>query len=58
MAEKLIDALTHREHGDRVLAQQIFDEMYELVQQGEDPEQVLFDEGLEPDYVMDLLIDK
>jgi hypothetical protein len=29
--------------------------MVEGVDGGEDPEDVLFDEGLEPDYVMDLL---
>jgi hypothetical protein len=58
MAESLLKALTHREEGDEVLAQQLLDDMIELVQQGEDPEQVLFDEGLEPDYVMDLLIYK
>jgi hypothetical protein len=29
--------------------------MVEEVDNGEDPEEVLFDEGLEPDYVMDLL---
>lgn len=55
MAEKLIDVLTKREHGDRELAQQLFDEMKELVNNGDDPEQVLYDEGLEPDYVMDLI---
>ena len=30
-------------------------EMRERVLDGEDPEEVLFEEGLEPDYVFDLL---
>ena len=30
-------------------------DMIELVEQGENPEQILYDEGLEPDYIMDLL---
>lgn len=55
MAEALIDVLTQRENGDAELAQDIFDEMVERVKEGEDPEQVLFEEGLEPDYVLDLL---
>jgi len=57
MAEKLIDVLTNRENGDAETAQNIFDEMVERVQNGEDPEEVLYEEGLEPDYVMDLLVD-
>jgi hypothetical protein len=55
MAEALIDVLTQRENGDAELAQDIFNEMVERVKEGEDPEQVLFEEGLEPDYVLDLL---
>lgn len=58
MAEKLIDILTNRENGDAEAAQHIFDKMVERVQNGEDPEEVLFEEGLEPDYVLDLLIDE
>jgi hypothetical protein len=55
MAEALINVLTHRENGDAEAAQHIFDEMVERVQNGEDPEEVLFEEGLEPDYILDLL---
>lgn len=58
MAERLIDVLTHREKGDKDAAQHIFNEMVERVKEGEDPEDVLYEEGLEPDYVMDLLIDE
>lgn len=58
MADKLIDVLIQREKGDEVAAQHVFDEMLERVQNGEDPEEVLYEEGLEPDYVMDLLIDE
>lgn len=56
MADKLIDVLIRRKKGDEVLANKILNEMIERVQNGEDPEEVLYEEGLAPDYVMDLLI--
>lgn len=56
MADKLIDVLIRRKKGDEVLANKILNEMIERVQNGEDPEEVLYEEGLEFDYVMDLLI--
>lgn len=36
-------------------AQDIIDEMKEQVLAGEDPEEVLFNEGFEPDYIFDIL---
>lgn len=36
-------------------AQELIDCMVELVNEGEDPEEVLFDEGFEPDYVFEIL---
>ena len=36
-------------------AQTIIDEMKQRVEEGEDPEDLLEEEGLEPDYAMDLL---
>lgn len=32
-------------------------EMKERYKEGEDPEEILFSEGLEPDYVFDILFD-
>jgi hypothetical protein len=55
MAEKLIDVLTNRENGDAEAAQHIFDEMVEKVKNGEDAEDVLYEEGLKLDYIMDLI---
>jgi hypothetical protein len=37
-------------------ARQVVFEMKERVLQGEDPEELLYEEGLEPDYIMDLLM--
>jgi len=36
-------------------ALEIIQEMKEQVNQGEDPEEVLFENGLEPDYFFDLI---
>jgi len=33
----------------------VLEEMRKLVNEGMDPEQVLLDEGLEPDYIFDLM---
>lgn len=35
-------------------AKEVLEEMRERVNDGEDPEEVLFEEGLEPDYIFDL----
>lgn len=36
-------------------AEEVYNTMVERVFDGEDPEEVLYEEGLEPDYVFDLL---
>lgn len=50
----LKEALINR-GDDEETAEEIIQSMVESVYQGEDPEEVLLDEGLEPDYVQDLL---
>jgi len=41
--------LSHEEALDRIR------EMKERIREGEDPEEVLYEEGLEPDYIFDLI---
>lgn len=41
--------LSHKEALDRMR------EMKERIRKGEDPEEVLYEEGLEPDYIFDLI---
>jgi len=36
-------------------AQEAFQEMVNCVNNGEDPEHILYDYGLEPDYIFDLI---
>ena len=43
------------EDGDTINAEAVLTEMIEQVEQGEDAEQILYDYGLEPDYVIDLI---
>lgn len=43
------DGMTEEEANERI------SEMAEEVMNGADPEEVLYDEGLEPDYVFDIL---
>lgn len=43
------DSLTEKE------AKALVREMRERVWEGENPEEVLYDEGLEPDYIFDLI---
>lgn len=43
------DDLTSEEADSRI------SEMMERVMEGEDPEEVLYDEGLEPDYIFDII---
>ena len=40
---------------NEIEADVLIEEMKERVIEGEDPEEVLYEEGLEPDYVFDLL---
>jgi hypothetical protein len=51
---KLTTALMNKGY-DKEECQLIIDDMRQALLQGEDPEELLYDEGLESDYVMDLL---
>ena len=44
-----------RDHMSRDDAAAKVTEMRSLVWEGEDPEELLWEEGLEPDYIMDLI---
>lgn len=44
-----------RDHMDRDDAKAKVEEMRSRVWDGEDPEDLLWEEGLEPDYIMDLI---
>ena len=50
----LREAMKNRGDDDTTI-ETIIEEMVEQVNFGEDPEDVLHEEGLEPDYVIDLL---
>ena len=50
----LLNALINQGN-DPTEAREILKEMRARVMDGEDPEEVLYEEGLEPDYVFDLL---
>jgi hypothetical protein len=51
---KLLEALIRKGY-DKDEAQKLISEMIERVMDGEDPEEILFEEGLEPDYVFDII---
>lgn len=51
----LLQALMNSQDIDESSANDIIKGMAERMLQGEDPEELLSEEGLEPDYVMDLL---
>ena len=55
METDLINTIMHRDGCGPEEASEIVQEMADLVRLGEDPEQVLHDCGLEPDYVFDLI---
>lgn len=48
-------AIMNREGCTQEEAEDLISEMKVRVLEGEDPEEVLFDEGFEPDYVFDIL---
>lgn len=48
-------AIMNREDCTQEEAEELIQEMKERVREGEDPEEVLFDEGFEPDYIFDIL---
>lgn len=52
---ELLEALMESGEYNLFEAKELFRQMQSRVQDGEDPEEVLYDEGLEPDYVLDLI---
>jgi hypothetical protein len=48
-------AIMNREDCSQEEAEEVIQEMKERVKDGEDPEEVLFDEGFEPDYIFDII---
>jgi hypothetical protein len=53
---ELIKALVNSGNAEDVTeAKEIVKEMKERMMEGENPEEILYEYGLEPDYVMDLL---
>lgn len=52
---ELKDVLMSRDGYSSAEADDIISEMQEQVWEGEDPEELLYDIGLEPDYVFDIL---
>ncbi len=52
---ELVQALMSSEGYSEKEAEEVRKEMRERIAEGEDPEEVLFDWGLEPDYVFDLI---
>jgi hypothetical protein len=51
---KLLTALTNKGYSKEE-AEEIISNMREDVLAGADPEELLYEEGLEPDYIMDLI---
>jgi len=51
----LLQVLMERDSLSREEASETIEEMRGRVLEGENPEEVLYDEGLEPDYVFDLI---
>lgn len=52
---ELVKVLMRRDGMTRQEAEEIRREMHERMCEGEDPEEILAEEGLEPDYFMDLV---
>lgn len=55
MEYKIIETLMRRDGISRGAAEEILEYMRSRVDDGEDPEEVLYDERLEPDYIFELL---
>lgn len=52
----LIQALINSDNAENEIeAREIIKYMQESIEDGEDPEEVLFEYGLEPDYIFDLI---
>jgi len=54
-SNELVKIFMERDEMTQQEAKEYVEELKERVAEGEDPEEVLYDEGLEPDYVFDLL---
>jgi hypothetical protein len=54
--ETLLEVLMRRDQMTKEDAQALIDDARERIAEGEDPEEILYDDfGLEPDYIFDLL---
>ncbi len=54
---ELVKVLMDRDGLTREEAEDLREEMRNRMYNGEDPEEILYEEGLEPDYIMDLFPD-
>lgn len=52
---ELVRIFMNRDELTREEATELVEEMRERVLDGENPEEVLYDEGLEPDYIFELI---
>jgi hypothetical protein len=50
-------AIMNRDDCSQGEADEMVQEMKERYKEGEDPEEILFSEGFEPDYIFDILYD-
>ena len=53
--ESIVDILVQRDGMIRGDAENELADMRERVMQGEDPEEILYEIGLEPDYILDII---
>ena len=53
--KSLIETLIERDDLTKNEAQELIDDMNDRMHNGEDPEELLYEIGLEPDYLFDLL---
>ena len=52
---ELVEIFMERDDMTKQEALELVAEMRQRVREGEDPEEVLYEEGLEPDYILDLM---
>lgn len=53
--KSLLETIMERDELTKSEAQELINEMNERMHEGEDPEELLYEIGLEPDYLFDLL---
>lgn len=51
----LLEAIMNRDQCSVEEAEQLIDYLKEQIEEGEDPEEVLYNEGFEPDYIFELI---